>query len=88
MRNDNENKQPQIGELWVEDFPHGHPKVLHDLVIDIWRLDAQGMRVGMRYDTDLFSQNRIVVLLQHYETLLQAAVADPHTPLSRLVQPS
>jgi non-ribosomal peptide synthetase component F len=84
MRNDNENKKPQIGELWVEDFPHGHPKVLHDLVVDIWRFDGQGVRVGMRYDTDLFSNNRMVVLLQRYESLLQAAIANPHTLLSQL----
>ncbi|WP_239124476.1 condensation domain-containing protein [Rhizocola hellebori] len=84
MRNDNENKPSQLGELWVADFPHGHPKVLHDLVVDVWRLDAQGIRVGMRYDTDLFSHNRIVVLLQHYESLLQAVIADPHTRLSML----
>ncbi len=85
MRNDNENKEPRIGELTVEDFPHGHPKVLHDLVVDVWRFDTKGIRVGMRYDTDLFSHNRIVVLMQRYESLLQAAIADPHMPLSQLV---
>ncbi len=84
MRNDNEHKQSQVGELHIEDFPHGHPKVLHDLVVDIWRLDANGIRVGMRYDTDLFTHNRIVVLLHRYESLLQHAVADPHFHLSSL----
>jgi hypothetical protein len=58
--------------------------VLHDLVVDIWRLDEKGVRVGMRYDTDLFSHNRMVVLLQRYESLLQAVIADPHLTLSQL----
>jgi hypothetical protein len=73
-----------MGEVTVEDFPHGHPKVLHDLVVDIWRLDEKGVRMGMRYDTDLFTHNRIVVLLQRYESLLQAVIADPHLTLSQL----
>src|SRR4029078_13488001 len=56
MRTDNDKKQPDLPGLVVEDFPHGHPKTLHDLVIDIWRLDENTLRMGLRYDAALFTE--------------------------------
>ncbi|WP_117215550.1 condensation domain-containing protein [Allorhizocola rhizosphaerae] len=84
MRNDNENKQPELGELHIEDFPHGHPKVLHDMVVDIWRLDENGVRTGIRYDTALFTEDTVVTLARQYERVLSAAVAEPGNRLSQL----
>ncbi|MEV0456686.1 condensation domain-containing protein [Catellatospora methionotrophica] len=87
MRNDNEAKQPQLGPLLINDFPHGHPKVLHDLVFDIWRLDSHGLRAGIRYDTALFAHDTILALARRYEQILSAAVTDPDARLSALAPP-
>jgi non-ribosomal peptide synthetase component F len=84
MRTDNEQKQPELAGLWVEDFPHGHPKTLHDLVIDIWRLDGNVLRTGFRYDTTLFTAQTVRGMAQRYEHLLSTVIADPDIRLSAL----
>jgi amino acid adenylation domain-containing protein/non-ribosomal peptide synthase protein (TIGR01720 family) len=43
-----------------------------------------GLRCTIEYNTDLFDGDRIERMLQHYVTLLEAAVADPSVRLSRL----
>jgi amino acid adenylation domain-containing protein/non-ribosomal peptide synthase protein (TIGR01720 family) len=40
---------------------------------------------GFEYSTDLFEATTIQRLAEHYRQLLQALVADPHQPISRLV---
>ena len=84
MRNDVAARQPQLGELWIEEFPHDRPKILHDLVVDIWRFDDTGIRTGLRYDTALFTSETITALAQRYERLLSAAVATPSARLAEL----
>ncbi len=43
-----------------------------------------GLRVAVEYAVDLFEEATIQRLLGHFETLLQAIVADPQRPLSEL----
>ncbi len=45
---------------------------------------AGGLRIGIEYRTDLFAAETIRRMLGHFSTLLQSAVADPETPVSRL----
>ncbi|MEV4410411.1 condensation domain-containing protein [Catellatospora sp. NPDC049609] len=85
MRNDNPVLASQLGGLEVEGFPHGHAKVLHDLVFDIWRLDEAGLRAGIRYDTALFRPDTVHELGRRYEQILSAAVARPGDRLSEMV---
>lgn len=87
MRNDNAVHRSQLGPLDIEGFPHGHAKVLHDLVFDIWRLDETGLRTGIRYDTALFRPETVAGLADRYEQILSAAVARPGDRLSELVTP-
>lgn len=87
MRNDNAVQQPRLGPLEVEGFPHGHAKVLHDLVVDIWRLDEAGVRVGIRYDTALFRPETVAELARRYEQILTDAVARPGERLTEVVTP-
>ncbi|GIH11039.1 hypothetical protein Rhe02_91060 [Rhizocola hellebori] len=73
-----------LAGLQVEDFPHPHAKTLHDLVIDVWRLDEHELSVGFRYDDTLFDANRVAALAQRYEQLLTAVVDRPEAHLSEL----
>lgn len=84
MRNDIAVSEPHLGDLWIEDFPHAHPKILHDLVVDVWRFDDAGVRTGFRYDTALFTLETITALAQRYERLLSAAIANPGARLTQL----
>jgi amino acid adenylation domain-containing protein len=43
-----------------------------------------GLTAGIEYNTDLFDEATILRLLGHYQTLLEAVVADPDLRLSRL----
>jgi amino acid adenylation domain-containing protein len=43
-----------------------------------------GLTAGVEYNTDLFEEATILRLLGHYQTLLEAVVADPDRKLSRL----
>jgi hypothetical protein len=75
----------RLGPVEVEGFPHGHAKVLHDLVFDIWRLDETGLRAGIRYDTALFRPDSVEGMARRYEQILSAVVARPGDRLSELV---
>jgi hypothetical protein len=85
MRTDNDHKDPSLAGLWIEDFPHGHPKTLHDLVIDIWRLDADVLRTGFRYDSTLFTAGTVAAMAKRYEHLLSTIVDEPDIHLSELI---
>ncbi|MBB5873565.1 hypothetical protein F4553_006999 [Allocatelliglobosispora scoriae] len=84
MRNDNAAQHSTLGPLSIEGFPHGHAKVLHDIVFDIWRLDEAGLRTGIRYDTALFRPETVGAMVRRYEQILAAAVARPDLRLSEL----
>ncbi|GAA1394011.1 condensation domain-containing protein [Catellatospora coxensis] len=85
MRNDTPAALTRLGPVEVEGFPHGHAKVLHDLVFDIWRLDETGLRAGIRYDTALFRPDTVEAMARRYEQILSAVVARPGDRLSELV---
>jgi hypothetical protein len=82
--NDGRDKEDLAG-LQIEDFPHAHAKTLHDLVIDVWRLDEQVLSMGFRYDDTLFDASTVAAMAQRYERLLTAAVDRPDARLSELV---
>ncbi|HLK61157.1 MAG TPA: condensation domain-containing protein, partial [Chthonomonadaceae bacterium] len=46
--------------------------------------EGNGLRVSLEYNTDLFDGDRIERMLGHFQTLLQAIVADPDREISRL----
>ena len=45
---------------------------------------AEGLQVGLEYNTDLFEQTTIQNMLRHYETLLEGITANPRRRLSEL----
>ena len=50
----------------------------------ICRETEQGIDVSLEYRADLFEEATVARMLQHFQTLLEAAVADPDRPLSSL----
>jgi len=54
-----------------------------DLTLSISE-SAEGLRVSLQYNTDLFDEATITRLLGHYERLLAAIVEDPNRRLSEL----
>jgi hypothetical protein len=53
-----------------------------DLWISLWER-RDGIACSLEYNTDLFRQDTIVRLLQHFEQLLQNIVENPALPISR-----
>jgi hypothetical protein len=78
-------EKDELVGLRIEDFPHGHAKTLHDLVIDVWRLDEQVLSIGFRYDDTIFDASTVATLAQRYEHLLTAVVNRPDARLSELM---
>ena len=72
------------GDLIVEQFDTLSPPILHDIVIDIWRI-SDGLWADYRYDRALFHLDTAVALAHRYEALLRAAVDDPDARLSELI---
>ena len=68
----------EITELKIE---RGSSKF--DLTLNIWE-KADGLRVAVEYNTDLFKRETIQHLLGHFQTLLQAAVQNPGERVSCL----
>jgi amino acid adenylation domain-containing protein/non-ribosomal peptide synthase protein (TIGR01720 family)/FkbM family methyltransferase len=54
-----------------------------DLTLIVERT-ATGMRGGLEYSTDLFTPQTIERILQHFQTLLQAAVENPERPTAEI----
>ena len=46
--------------------------------------DSRGTRLGVVYDTDLFERSTIQRMFGTYQSLLEAATADPNLPISKL----
>jgi amino acid adenylation domain-containing protein len=63
------------------DAPNAHSKL--DLTLFFKKTDA-GLRVTAEYSTDIFDADRVERLLEHFETLLRAAVARPDADVDTL----
>jgi hypothetical protein len=88
MRPNSDGKDKEdLAGLQVEDFPHAHAKTLHDLVIDVWRLDEQVLSLGFRYDDTIFDASTVATMASRYEQLLAAVVDRPGARLSELLPP-
>jgi non-ribosomal peptide synthetase component F len=85
MRQEVSREIAELAGLHIEDFPHPHPKTLHDLVIDIWRLDSDTLRTGFRYDDALFTADTVAAMADRYERLLTVVVDRPDIHLSALM---
>ena len=81
---------PQLSRampVWpgVEVSPFAREAVTTRLDLEVHVLDVAGeMGVVFQYDRGLFDEDTVRRLGGHYEALLEAAVAEPGTPLSRL----
>jgi hypothetical protein len=74
----------EVAGLHIEPYPVGSPKILHDLVVDVWRPDPFALRVAFRYDTALFTHETATTMARRFETLLARAVERPDARLSEL----
>ncbi len=63
-------------------IPSKSPGAIHDLNIFLVER-AEGWRASCEYNTSLFSEFRIQRLLEHYERLLNAILANPRQRISR-----
>ncbi len=54
-----------------------------DLTLTVTETEA-GLYGAIEYNTDLFDEDRIVQLAEHFETLLRAAASEPERPIDEL----
>jgi amino acid adenylation domain-containing protein len=54
-----------------------------DLMLEMWESE-QGLRGVFTYNVDLFDGETIARMAEHFQILLTAAVAQPHTPVAAL----
>jgi len=73
----------EIAGLKIEGFPIPTQEGQFDLALEIVQAGPLTTAV-LRYDSDLFDRETIERMAGHYRTLLEAAVQDPSTPISRL----
>src|SRR5690554_3447347 len=73
----------EVAGLKVEGFPIPNQEGQFDLALEIIQAGSLTQAV-IRYNTDLFDRETIERMAGHYRTLLEAAVQDPATPISRL----
>jgi amino acid adenylation domain-containing protein len=73
-------EQPIPNEL-VEELPTGTSKF--DLTAFLWE-SQDGLAGAVEYDTHLFERDTIVRMVGHFQTVLEAAAADPGQRLSEI----
>jgi amino acid adenylation domain-containing protein len=80
-----ENPQPapvELPDMSLSMADEENSMAKFDLTVSIeWR---EGLRVSLRYNTDLFEAATIRQVLSHYRRLLEAIVADPAHPVDTL----
>jgi hypothetical protein len=81
-----EARQIAVAGLAIEPYPVGSPKILHDLVLDVWRPDADALRVAFRYDMALFTTETATALARRFERLLALVADDSEARLSDLAR--
>ncbi|MFL9458806.1 amino acid adenylation domain-containing protein [Tolypothrix bouteillei VB521301_2] len=69
--------------LRVEEMPLGLDSVRFDLEIHLWDL-PEGLEGVFCYNKDLFDGATIARMMQHFQTLLAAIVANPQQPVALL----
>jgi amino acid adenylation domain-containing protein len=74
---------PPMEGLSIQILDFDTPTAKNDLIL-VLADDSSGLRVKVEYRTDLFTEATIERFMQHFRTLLQAIVADPAQPISRL----
>jgi amino acid adenylation domain-containing protein len=70
--------------LAIEPFPLDTTETRFDLELYLYEPTAKGTDGFVTYNTDLFAQETIERLVNHFKILLRAAVAAPDTPVSRI----
>lgn len=73
----------ELGELKLEPLDVESERARFDFTIEIQPI-ADGWRVAMEYNTDIFDGTTIERFSAHYRHLLKAAVANPEVPVSEL----
>ncbi len=73
----------ELPGLRVEEMPLGLDSVRFDLEIHLWDL-PEGLEGVCCYNKDLFDGATIVRMMQHFQTLLAAIVANPQQPVALL----
>ncbi len=83
----------ELPGLRLEPTPLDSGTTRFDLEVHLWEADhglrslwqsQEGLSGFISYSTDLFDRERIVRLVEHFQTLLAGIVANPETPLSEL----
>ena len=73
----------ELPGLRVEEMPLGVDSVRFDLEVHLWEL-PEGLEGVFCYNADLFDGATIARMIQHFETLLVAIVANPQQPVALL----
>ncbi|MBW4633663.1 MAG: amino acid adenylation domain-containing protein [Iphinoe sp. HA4291-MV1] len=73
----------QLPDLTLSLLPINSSTTNFDLTL-FMEQTSSGLSGSIEYNTDLFDDSTIVRMVQHYENLLGAVVANPQTPVSNL----
>ncbi|MFI5496363.1 amino acid adenylation domain-containing protein [Actinoplanes sp. NPDC051859] len=73
-----------VGDLRIDPYPAEAGTARFDLAVQLLDVPGAGLRLWMEYSTELFDADRMHRLLDHYQLLLTAALADPGLRLSEL----
>lgn len=79
----NQARIPQFSNLALSYLDFDIEGAQFDLTLNLIESE-DSMMLSANYNADLFLEDRIVLLLRHYETLLASIVADPDQPIAAL----
>ncbi|CAM2007543.1 non-ribosomal peptide synthetase [Acanthopleuribacter pedis] len=74
---------PNFAAGEIRDFPFDFRTAKFDLLFNFWEAE-DGLHLNLEFHTDLFEPTRIDRVFTHLNTLFEAVVRAPETPLSRL----
>lgn len=80
---DHQGQQPALADLTLERIQLDAQVSKFDVTLFV-QTTANGLQIGLEYNTDLFDAEPMQRMIQVYQTLLQSIVNDPAAPLSQL----
>src|SRR5439155_22178356 len=73
----------QVESLRIEPVPQDYTPAKFDLSM-VASESEEGLHISLVYNTDIFDEERIERMLEHFRTLLEGVVVDPDQRVSRL----
>ncbi|WP_108802861.1 non-ribosomal peptide synthetase [Aquimarina sp. Aq107] len=83
LQNKEENPEYKLGDVTLKSGPYTYEKSQFELIFSVTET-PKGLSVGVKYCSDLFKEETIVQLAQHYKNLIHSVLDNPNQNINNI----